>query len=64
LVLDVLNVKVLRNMLDRLSTDNWANPEDLASFEKDIRVLTTAFRERIVPREKYSRSILEELEGG
>jgi uncharacterized protein YoxC len=63
-VLDVLNVKVLRNMLDRLSTDNWANPEDLASFEKDIRTLTTAFRERTVPREKYFRSILEELEGG
>jgi hypothetical protein len=63
-VLDVLNVKVLRNMLDRLSTDNWANPEDLASFEKDIRALSTAFRERTVPSEKYFRSILEELEGG
>jgi len=63
MVLDVLNVKVLRNMLDRLSTDNWANPEDLASFEKDIKALGTAFRERTVPREKYFRSILEELEG-
>lgn len=64
MVLDVLNVKVLRNMLDRLSTDNWANPEDLASFEKDIGALSMAFRERTVPREKYFRSILEELEGG
>jgi hypothetical protein len=62
-VLDVLNVKVLRNMLDRLSTDNWANPEDLASFEKDIRALNTVFRERTVPHERYFRSILEELEG-
>jgi len=62
MVLDVLNVKILRNMLERLSIDNWANPEDLASFDKDIRTLTTAFRERTASREKYFRSILEELE--
>ncbi len=63
MILDVLNVKVLRNILDRLSTDNWANPEDLASFDKDIRSLGTALRERTNPREDYLRSVLEELEG-
>lgn len=63
-VLDVLNVKILRDILDRLSTDNWANPEDLASFEKDMKDLRSALRERTIPPEKYFRSILEELEGG
>jgi len=47
-----------------LSTDNWANPEDLASFEKDMKDLRLALRERTIPPEKYFRSILEELEGG
>lgn len=63
MVLDVLSVKVLRNILDRLSTDNWANPEDLASFDKDIKSLAAALRERTSPREDYLRSVLEELEG-
>ena len=63
-VLDVLNVKILRDIVDRLSTDNWANPEDLASFEKDMKDLRSALRERTIPPEKYFRSILEELEGG
>ena len=63
-VLDVLNVKILRDILDRLSTDNWANPEDLASFEMDMKALCAAFRKLTVPREKYFRSILEELEAG
>ena len=52
-----------KDLLERLSTDNWAKPEDLASFEKDMRSPERGLLERAVPREGYVRSILEELEG-
>ena len=61
--LDIINVPALKDLLERLSTENWANPDDLASFEKDVRAMRAAFLERAVPKEGYVRSILEELEG-
>ena len=61
--LEIINVPALKELLERLSTENWANPDDLASFEKDMRAVRAAFLERAVPREEYLRSILEELEG-
>jgi len=61
--LEIINVPALKDLLERLSTDNWANPDDLASVEKDVRAMRAAFLERAVPREGYVRSILEELEG-
>lgn len=61
--LDIINVPALKDLLERLSTENWANPDDLASFEKDVRAMRAAYLERAVPKERYVRSILEELEG-
>jgi hypothetical protein len=61
---DIINVPALKDLLERLSTENWANPDDLASFEKDTSAMRAAFLERAMPREGYVRSILEELEGG
>jgi hypothetical protein len=61
--LDIITVPALKDLLERLSTENWANPDDLASFEKDVRAMRAAFLERAVPKEGYVRSILEELEG-
>ena len=61
--LDIINVPALKHLLERLSTENWAIPEDLASLEKDMKSIRTAFLERAAPREEYVRSILEELQG-
>jgi hypothetical protein len=58
---DALNAAGLREMLDRLAAENWANSEDLASFEKTLNAMKAGYRTGSIPRNEYAKSILEDL---
>ncbi len=58
----ILSPQTLRSLLERLSMENWSNPEEFASFAKAMADMKKAFLARIEPRLPYLRSILQELE--
>ncbi len=59
---EILGAPTLRTLLERLSMENWSNPEEFASFAKAMADMKKAFLARIEPRLPYLRSILQELE--
>jgi hypothetical protein len=59
---DVLSVPSLRSLLERLSMENWSNPEEFASFRKAAGDLEKAFLARLSPRAAYLRALKKELE--
>ncbi len=58
---DALNADEIKEILNQLSAENWANPEDLASFEKSLNFLRSGFQNGSIPRDEYLKSILEDL---
>lgn len=58
---DILNLEILKGLLDGLSVGNWANPGDLMVFAREARGLRTAWLEMSGPPEEYRRSILDAL---
>ena len=58
----VLGVPSLRALLERLSMENWSNPEEFASFRSAAAELKKAFFDRITPRGAYLRALKKELE--
>lgn len=58
---DILNLQVLRSILERLSIENWSNESDFNSFKVFAESLGDAFYEKITPPATYLRSIIEEL---
>ncbi len=59
---DVLSVPSLRGLLERLSMENWSNPEEFASFRNAAEGLKKAFLTRLSPRAAYLRALKKELE--
>lgn len=59
---DVFGLRALKELLERLSLENWSNPADFADFEKTLEALRGSFAARATPPEAYRRAILEELE--
>ena len=59
---DVLSVPSLRGLLERLSMENWSNPEEFASFRSAAEGLKKAFLARLSPRADYLRALKKELE--
>ncbi|HYA49472.1 MAG TPA: hypothetical protein VEG35_07205 [Burkholderiales bacterium] len=59
---DVLSVPPLRGLLERLSMENWSNPEEFASFRKAAAELEKAYFARVTPRGPYLRALKKELE--
>ncbi len=59
---DVLSVPSLRSLLERLSMENWSNPEEFASFRSAAGELEKAFVSRLSPRVAYLRALKQELE--
>ncbi|MHB8094710.1 MAG: hypothetical protein ACYDH0_07185, partial [Candidatus Aminicenantales bacterium] len=59
----VWNIQGLKELLERLSLENWANPKEFASFEKDMKALQTAVLDKMIPAEAYYDSVLADLEG-
>jgi hypothetical protein len=59
---EIIGTQTLRTLLERLSMENWSNPEEFASFAKAMADMKKAFLARIEPRLPYLRSVLRELE--
>ena len=59
---EVLNFVVLKDLLDKLTLENWSNPEDFNRFEDYAGKLRDAFYRKITPPSEYIKSILAELE--
>lgn len=60
---DILNLSMLKDVLERLNMDNWSNQVDFAAFDGFAVQTKDAFYRRITPPAQYLRSIIQELEG-
>jgi hypothetical protein len=58
----VLSIVGLRALLERLSMENWSNPEEFASFRSAAAELKKAYVKSITPRGAYLRALKKELE--
>ena len=58
---DVLSVRTLMNIRERLTVGNWSDPDDLRSFEDQVATLRTALAPRLVDMGSYGKAILEQL---
>lgn len=59
---DILNVLVLKDILEKLNMDNWSNEEDFNAFESFATKLKDTFYKKITPPALYLKSIVDELE--
>ena len=59
--LDILNMDVLKDILEKVSMENWNNQDDFYSFEEFAKKIKDAYYERITPWAAYSKSVIEEL---
>jgi translation initiation factor 2 beta subunit (eIF-2beta)/eIF-5 len=59
---DILNLDVLKNILEKVSMENWSNHDDFTSFDKLTNDLKESFYAKITPPDKYLDSIKDELE--
>jgi hypothetical protein len=63
-IADVINVRILKDILERLTFGNWSNPADFNSFAEHVNNLKLAFKAKVAPAREYVQSVLEQLEGG
>ena len=59
---EILNLDVLKNVLEKVSMQNWSNQDDFASFDNFAKELKDNFYTRITPPAEYLQSIMKELE--
>ncbi len=60
---EILNLDILKDILEKLSMENWSNPSDFNSFRTHVESLKDAYYAKITPPAMYLRSLIEELEG-
>jgi hypothetical protein len=58
---EILNVDMLKEILEKLSIENWSNPAEFNSFRSQIETLKDAYYARITPPAHYLRSLIQEL---
>jgi hypothetical protein len=58
---EILNVDILKEILEKLSIENWSNPGDFNSFRTQIEALKDSYYAKITPPARYLRSLIEEL---
>jgi len=61
---DILNVRILKDVLERLTFGNWSNPADFGSFAEHAGSLKHALKAKFAAQRDYLQSVLEQLEGG
>lgn len=59
--LDILNMDVLKDILEKVSMENWSNQDDFHSFDELAKKIKDAYYERITPWAAYLKSVIEEL---
>jgi len=58
---DILNVQILKDILERLSIENWSNEADFTSFSVYAESLKDEYYAKITPPVVYLKSVIEEL---
>lgn len=58
---EVLNINILRDILEHLSMLNWSEEENFSFFNDRIDKIKRSFYSKITPHENYSASIYDEL---
>lgn len=61
---EVLNMDVLKKILDKVSQENWSNKDYFSSFFQFASELKEAYLEKTTPKTKHSKSLIDELEIG
>ena len=59
--LSVINERVLKEMLENLSMQNWSNQDDFTFFDEYAVKITNAFEAATEPKVEFLKSIVEEL---
>jgi hypothetical protein len=59
---DILNKDVLKDILEKVSMENWGSQDDFDSFDDFTKKIKNAYYERITPWAPYLKSVIEELE--
>jgi hypothetical protein len=59
--LDILNMDVLKDILEKVSMENWSNQDDFHSFDEFTKKIKNSYYERITPWAAYLKSVIEEL---
>jgi hypothetical protein len=58
---EILNLDILKEILEKLSMENWSNPADFNSFRSQIEALKDAYYAKITPPVFYLQSLIKEL---
>jgi hypothetical protein len=58
---EILNLDILKEILEKLSMENWSNPADFNSFRSRIEALKDAYYAKITPPVYYLQSLIKEL---
>jgi hypothetical protein len=58
---DILNLDILKEILEKLSMENWSNPGDFNSFRSYVEAFKDAYYAKITPPINYLRSLIKEL---
>lgn len=58
---EILNLDVLKNVLEKVSMQNWSNQDDFSAFDNFSKELKDSFYSKITPPAAYLQSIMKEL---
>ncbi len=60
--MDVLNMDVLKKILDKISRENWSKKDYFSSFFQFAGDLKEAYLEKTTPKTNHLKSLIDELE--
>ena len=58
---DVLDLDMLKDVLEKLSMENWSNPTEFNGFRTMVESLKDAYYAKITPPAHYLKSLIREL---
>ena len=58
---DILNLDLLKEILEKLSMENWSNPAEFSGFQTMVDSLKDAYYAKITPPALYLKSLIREL---
>lgn len=59
--IDIVSKEFLKEILEKLSIENWSNQDDFTFFEENMEKVKSDFNQRITPKVEYLKSIIEQL---
>ena len=59
---DVLNIGVLKKILDKVSQENWSNKDYFSSFSQYANELKAAYLDKTTPKTNHFKSLMDELD--